>query len=100
MFLSLDPTDIELVVSRITNIFIGFGTLVDPRADAVELALTVKLGMNMLSRPVETFADSLTTTALQVLTPLGDGEFEPDGWQLSLLVSFRQVGDELPEPAV
>ncbi len=47
---------IEPVVSRITKMFVGLGRPVDPRAAAVEFAVTVKLGMNRLSRPVVTVA--------------------------------------------
>src|SRR5579863_940311 len=85
---------IEPVVSRTTKMFIGFGNPCVPRAAAVDVAVTVKLGMKRLSSPVFTLADSLTYTSLQVVAPDGRVALEPLGWQLSPLVSVRQVGDE------
>ncbi len=41
---ALQELVIELVVSRMTKMFIGLGRPVTPRAAAVELAVTVKLG--------------------------------------------------------
>jgi hypothetical protein len=88
----------EPVVSRMTSMFSGFGTLVLSRALEVELALIVNFGRNKLRKPLETVADSETVTALHVVAPPGGGLF-PVGLHLLfvpfvVLVSAGQVPDE------